>query len=104
VRLQINTLAACEGPVNKSISYLVAAGAKSFLGSGYCTYFCFDGLLQIYLLKISPIKIDNNTISELNLPPQYGIHASILSLYDNMRLKEPKLVERFQRGRWNSKN
>jgi hypothetical protein len=42
-----------------------------------------------------PIKIDNNTISGANFTANARIHASILSLYDNMRLKEPKIEERF---------
>jgi molybdopterin-containing oxidoreductase family iron-sulfur binding subunit len=39
-----------------------------------------------------PIKIDNNTIAGAKFSAN-AIHASILSLYDNMRLKEPRLKE-----------
>jgi molybdopterin-containing oxidoreductase family iron-sulfur binding subunit len=38
-----------------------------------------------------PIKIDNNTIAGAKFSANARIHASILSLYDNMRLKEPKI-------------
>jgi molybdopterin-containing oxidoreductase family iron-sulfur binding subunit len=41
-------------------------------------------------VKAVPL-IDNNTIAGLNLL-QMLVHASILSLYDNMRLKSPKIA------------
>jgi molybdopterin-containing oxidoreductase family iron-sulfur binding subunit len=47
-------------------------------------------ILQTYLLKLEgrPIKIDNNTITGARFSANARIHASILSLYDNLRLKK----------------
>jgi hypothetical protein len=55
-------------------------------------------ILQTYLLKLvgRPIKIDNNTITGASANAR--IHASILSLYDNLRLKQPKIGVRIRLG------
>ena len=54
----------------------------------------FDGFdfanLLVKTREGRPIKIDNNTIAGAKFTA-VQIHGSILSLYDNMRLKEPKL-------------
>jgi molybdopterin-containing oxidoreductase family iron-sulfur binding subunit len=55
-------------------------------------YFCFDGFdfanLLVKTREGRPIKIDNNTISGAKFTAR--IHASILSLYDNMRLSQTR--------------
>jgi molybdopterin-containing oxidoreductase family iron-sulfur binding subunit len=57
--------------------------------------FCFDGFdfanLLVKTREGRPIKIDNNTITGARFSANARIHASILSLYDNLRLKQPKL-------------
>jgi molybdopterin-containing oxidoreductase family iron-sulfur binding subunit len=57
---------------------------------------CFDGFdfanLLVKTREGRPIKIDNNTITGARFSANARIHASILSLYDNLRLKQPKIV------------
>ncbi len=56
----------------------------------------FDGFDFAHLLVKTregrPIKIDNNTIAGAKFSANARIHASVLSLYDSMRLKEPKIA------------
>ncbi|SHF90986.1 quinol:cytochrome c oxidoreductase iron-sulfur protein precursor [Flavobacterium micromati] len=89
------TLAACEGPVNKSIPYVlqpeqIIPGVADYYATSVFDGFDFANLL-IKTREGRPIKIDNNTIAGANFSANARIHASILSLYDSMRLKEPKI-------------
>ncbi|NRT14013.1 molybdopterin-containing oxidoreductase family iron-sulfur binding subunit [Flavobacterium sp. 28A] len=89
------TLAACEGPVNKSIPYVlqpeqIIPGVADYYATSVFDGFDFANLL-VKTREGRPIKIDNNTISGAKFAANARIHASILSLYDNMRLKEPKI-------------
>lgn len=89
------TLAACEGPVNKSIPYVlqpeqIIPGVADYYATSVFDGFDFANLL-VKTREGRPIKIDNNTISGAKFAANARIHASILSLYDNMRLKEPKV-------------
>ena len=88
------TLAACEGPVNKSIPYVlqpeqIIPGVADYYATSVFDGFDFANLL-VKTREGRPIKIDNNTISGAKFAANARIHASILSLYDSMRLKEPK--------------
>jgi molybdopterin-containing oxidoreductase family iron-sulfur binding subunit len=88
------TLAACEGPVNKSIPYVlqpeqIIPGVADYYATSVFDGFDFANLL-VKTREGRPIKIDNNTISGAKFTANARIHASILSLYDNMRLKAPK--------------
>ena len=82
------TLAACETPVVKSIPYLVkpdeiVPGVANFYASTY-----YDGRDYASILVKTregrPIKIENNGTSS-----NARIQASVLSLYDSARLKNP---------------
>ena len=89
------TLAACEGPVNKSIPYVlqpeqIIPGVADYYATSVFDGFDFANLL-VKTREGRPIKIDNNTIAGANFAANARIHASILSLYDSMRLKEPKI-------------
>ncbi|OCB74331.1 TAT-variant-translocated molybdopterin oxidoreductase [Flavobacterium crassostreae] len=89
------TLAACEGPVNKSIPYVlqpeqIIPGVADYYATSVFDGFDFANLL-VKTREGRPIKIDNNTISGAKFAANARVHASILSLYDNMRLKEPKM-------------
>lgn len=89
------TLAACEGPVHKSIPYVlqpeqIIPGVADYYATTVFDGFDFANLL-VKTREGRPIKIDNNTISGAKFSANARIHASVLSLYDNMRLKEPKL-------------
>ncbi len=89
------TLAACEGPVHKSIPYVlqpeqIIPGVADYYATSVFDGFDFANLL-VKTREGRPIKVDNNTISGAKFAANARIHASILSLYDNMRLKEPKI-------------
>jgi molybdopterin-containing oxidoreductase family iron-sulfur binding subunit len=62
----------------------------------------FDGFdfanLLVKTREGRPIKIDNNTITGARFSANARIHASILSLYDNLRLKQPKIGVRIRLG------
>jgi molybdopterin-containing oxidoreductase family iron-sulfur binding subunit len=88
------TLAACEGPVHKSIPYVlqpeqIIPGIADYYATSVFDGFDFANIL-VKTREGRPIKIDNNTIAGAKFAANARIHASILSLYDSMRLKEPK--------------
>ncbi len=88
------TLAACEGPVHKSIPYVlqpeqIIPGVADYYATSVFDGFDFANIL-VKTREGRPIKIDNNTIAGAKFAANARIHASILSLYDSMRLKEPK--------------
>ncbi|SHF71956.1 quinol:cytochrome c oxidoreductase iron-sulfur protein precursor [Flavobacterium fluvii] len=90
------TLAACEGPVHMSIPYVVQPeqiipGVADYYATSVFDGFDFANLL-VKTREGRPIKIDNNTIEGAKFSANARIHASILSLYDSMRLKEPKIA------------
>ena len=89
------SLAACEGPVNKSIPYVVQPeqiipGVPDFYATSVFDGFDFANVL-VKTREGRPIKIENNTIAGAKFAANARVHASILSLYDSMRLKEPKI-------------
>ena len=90
------TLAACEGPVHKSIPYVlqpeqIIPGIADYYATSVFDGFDFANLL-VKTREGRPIKIDNNAIAGAKFSANARIHASILSLYDSMRLKEPKIT------------
>ncbi|MBA4277190.1 TAT-variant-translocated molybdopterin oxidoreductase [Flavobacterium sp.] len=90
------TLAACEGPVHMSIPYVVQPeqiipGVADYYATSVFDGFDFANLL-VKTREGRPIKIDNNTIAGAKFSANARIHASVLSLYDSMRLKEPKIA------------
>ncbi|AWA29524.1 quinol:cytochrome C oxidoreductase [Flavobacterium magnum] len=89
------SLAACEGPVVKSIPYVVQPeqiipGVSNFYATSVFDGFDFANIL-VKTREGRPIKIENNTIAGASFSANARVHASILSLYDNMRLKQPKV-------------
>ena len=90
------TLAACEGPVHKSIPYVVQPeqiipGVADFYATSVFDGFDFANIL-VKTREGRPIKIENNTIAGAKFAANARVHASILSMYDSMRLKEPKIA------------
>ncbi|MBF2709343.1 TAT-variant-translocated molybdopterin oxidoreductase [Flavobacterium soyangense] len=90
------TLAACEGPVHLSIPYVVQPeqiipGIADYYATSVFDGFDFANLL-VKTREGRPIKIDNNKMAGAKFAANARIHASILSLYDSMRLKEPKIA------------
>ena len=92
------TLAACEGPVHMSIPYVVQPeqiipGIADYYATSVFDGFDFANLL-VKTREGRPIKIDNNTMPGAKFSANARIHASILSLYDSMRLKDPKIANK----------
>jgi MoCo/4Fe-4S cofactor protein with predicted Tat translocation signal len=88
------TLAACEGPVHKSIPYVVqpeeiVPGVADFYATTVADGFDFANIL-VKTREGRPIKIENNKLAGASFHANARVHASVLSLYDNMRLKTPK--------------
>ena len=89
------SLAACEGPVIKSIPYVVQPeqiipGVADFYATTMFDGFDFANIL-VKTREGRPIKIENNTIAGAKFSANARVHASVLSLYDSMRLKESKV-------------
>jgi molybdopterin-containing oxidoreductase family iron-sulfur binding subunit len=89
------TLAACEGPVHKSIPYVlqpeqIIPGVADYYATSVFDGFDFANLL-VKTREGRPIKIDNNTMPGAKFAANARIHASVLSMYDSMRLKQPKI-------------
>jgi MoCo/4Fe-4S cofactor protein with predicted Tat translocation signal len=89
------TLAACEGPIHKSIPYVVQ---PEEIIPGIANYYAttmFDGFdfanLLIKTREGRPIKIENNTIAGAKFAANARVHASVLSMYDNRRLQKSKI-------------
>ena len=90
------SLAACEGPVHRSIPYVIQPeqiipGVANYYATSFFDGFDFANLL-VKTKEGRPIKIDNNTLAGAKFTANARAHASILSLYDSMRLKQPKVV------------
>ncbi|MDY8136727.1 TAT-variant-translocated molybdopterin oxidoreductase [Aquimarina sp. 2201CG5-10] len=88
------TLAACEGPVKKSIPYVVqpdriVPGVANYYATTIADGFDFASVL-IKTREGRPIKVENNNLATSNGDANARVHASVLSLYDNSRLQGPK--------------
>ncbi len=88
------SLAACEGPVIKSIPYVVAPdeivpGVANFYATTIADGFDFANVL-VKTREGRPIKIERNDLSTMG-GANARVHASVLSLYDNHRLKAPQI-------------
>ncbi|MDI9255819.1 TAT-variant-translocated molybdopterin oxidoreductase [Flavobacterium sedimenticola] len=92
------TLAACEGPVHKSIPYVlqpeqIIPGVADFYATTMFDGFDFANLL-VKTREGRPIKIENNTLVGAKFTANARVHASVLSMYDNMRLKVTKIDQK----------
>ncbi|HQW68138.1 MAG TPA: TAT-variant-translocated molybdopterin oxidoreductase [Flavobacterium sp.] len=90
------TLAACEGPVHKSIPYVlqpeqIIPGVADYYATTMFDGFDFANLL-VKTREGRPIKIENNTVAGAKFAANARVHASVLSLYDNLRLKQTKIA------------
>ena len=88
------TLAACEGPVIKSIPYVVqpdriVPGVANYYATTIADGFDFASIL-IKTREGRPIKVENNALGKVNGSANARVQASVLSLYDNTRLEGPK--------------
>ncbi|WP_396141366.1 TAT-variant-translocated molybdopterin oxidoreductase [Flavobacterium sp.] len=90
------SLAACEGPVVKSIPYVVQPeeiipGVADFYATTMADGFDFANIL-IKTREGRPIKVENNNLVGARTGANARVHASVLSLYDSLRLKNPKIA------------
>lgn len=87
------SLAACEGPVIKSIPYVVqpdriVPGVANYYATTMADGFDFASVL-IKTREGRPIKVENNMMEGTVMTANARIQASVLSLYDNLRVKRP---------------
>lgn len=85
------SLAACEGPVVKSIPYVVQPeeiipGVANYYATTIADGFDFASVL-VKTREGRPIKIENNTMANGNANAR--VNASVLGLYDSLRVKGP---------------
>jgi len=89
------SLAACEGPVIKSIPYVVQPDQIIPGIADYYATTMFDGFdfanLLVKTREGRPIKVENNYINSAGFSANARVHASVLSMYDNKRLKNPSI-------------
>ena len=88
------TLAACEGPVIKSVPYVVQPeqiqpGVANYYATAIANGFDFASIL-IKTREGRPIKVENNSDVPVFGGANARVHASVLSLYDVQRLQGPK--------------
>ncbi len=87
------SLAACEGPVRKSIPYVIqpeqiVPGVANYYATTIANGFDFASIL-VKTREGRPIKIENNKEAKTNGNTNARIQASVLSLYDSTRLQGP---------------
>jgi molybdopterin-containing oxidoreductase family iron-sulfur binding subunit len=87
------SLAACEGPVVKSIPYVVqpeniVPGVANYYATSIANGNDFASIL-IKTREGRPIKVENNTLAKVGGNANARIQASVLSLYDSTRLQGP---------------
>nr|WP_299175058.1 TAT-variant-translocated molybdopterin oxidoreductase [uncultured Allomuricauda sp.] len=87
------TVAACEGPVHKSIPYVVqpdtiVPGVANYYATTIADGFDFASIL-VKTREGRPIKIENNTDAKVNGSANARVQASVLTLYDSKRVQGP---------------
>ena len=92
------SLAACEGPVVKSIPYVlqpeqIIPGVADYYATTIADGFDFANIL-IKTREGRPIKVENNNLEGARSGANARVHASVLSLYDSLRLKQPKINQK----------
>ncbi|MEW4923548.1 TAT-variant-translocated molybdopterin oxidoreductase [Algibacter sp. 2305UL17-15] len=88
------SLAACEGPVKKSIPYVVQPteiipGVANYYATTIADGFDFASVL-VKTREGRPIKIENNNLAATNGSANARVNASVLGLYDSLRVQGPK--------------
>jgi molybdopterin-containing oxidoreductase family iron-sulfur binding subunit len=90
------SLAACEAPVRKTIPYLIrpeqiVPGIANYYASTYFDGYDYASLL-VKTREGRPIKIEGNPLSSVTKGKVSArVQASVLSLYDNARLRGPMM-------------
>jgi molybdopterin-containing oxidoreductase family iron-sulfur binding subunit len=88
------SLAACEGPVIKSIPYVVQPteiipGVANYYATTIADGFDFASVL-VKTREGRPIKIENNALATTSGNANARVNASVLGLYDSLRVSGPK--------------
>ncbi|MBC6425655.1 MAG: TAT-variant-translocated molybdopterin oxidoreductase [Ekhidna sp.] len=89
------SLAACEAPVRKAIPYVnkpvdVDPGIPNYYASTYAMGNDVSSIV-VKTREGRPIKIEGNNLSKISGGTTTQIEASVLSLYDQERLQNPKV-------------
>ena len=89
------TLAACEGPVIKSIPYVVqpesiVPGIANYYATSIANGYDFASVL-VKTREGRPILINNNKLDQSGVGANARVNASVLDLYDSQRLKAPQI-------------
>ena len=92
------TIAACEGPIINSVPYVfqpeqIRPGIANYYATTIADGYDFASIL-IKTREGRPIKVESNTDSPVLGSANARVHASVLSLYDSLRLKGPLLEGR----------
>jgi len=87
------SLAACEGPVIKSVPYVVQPeniipGVANYYATTMADGFDFSHVL-VKTREARPIRVDKNKMSGYTSGTNARVLASVLSLYDYQRLQQP---------------
>ncbi|MFD1161726.1 TAT-variant-translocated molybdopterin oxidoreductase [Hwangdonia seohaensis] len=87
------SLAACEGPVVKSIPYVVQPteiipGVANYYATTIADGFDFASVL-VKTREGRPIKIENNALAATHGSANARVNASVLGLYDSLRMQGP---------------
>tara|TARA_R100000935_G_scaffold13736_4_gene27447 strand:- start:11 stop:3103 length:3093 start_codon:yes stop_codon:yes gene_type:complete len=87
------SLASCEGPVIKSIPYVVAPdeivpGVANYYATTMADGFDFANVL-VKTREGRPIKIERNDLAKNGGSVNARVHASVLSMYDKNRVQNP---------------
>ena len=90
------SLAACEAPVRKTIPYLIrpdqiTPGIANYYASTYADGYDYASVV-VKTREGRPIKIEGNSLSSVSKGKiNARVQASVLSLYDNARLRGPMM-------------
>jgi len=89
------SLASCEGPVIKSIPYVVAPdeivpGVANYYATTMADGFDFANVL-VKTREGRPIKIERNNLAKNGGSVNARVHASVLSMYDKNRVQNPMI-------------
>lgn len=87
------SLAACEGPVIKSVPYVVqpeqiVPGVADYYATTIADGFDFASVL-VKTREGRPIKIENNDLAKAGFGANARVHASVLGMYDTNRAQFP---------------
>jgi len=92
------TLASCEGPVVKTIPFVnqpeeIIPGVADYYATTMADGYDFANIL-VKTREGRPIKIENNNLPDSKICANARVHASVLSMYDSLRLKNAKMDQK----------